>query len=109
MSALLKRRATHSMVVSDPLVYPYCTQAGNFLPVMPDMTVPFLPNLVAQGQQLGLCMHVFSTICGHVDCGIVHAGMSQMGSSYTRVIPVVIMVGGRPLLLELTAKEPRIF
>lgn len=30
MSIVLKCRATHSMVVSDPLVYRYCMQAGKF-------------------------------------------------------------------------------
>ena len=97
------------MVVSDPLVYHCCTPAGKFVPVLLDRSNPLLPPFVAQGPQLGLCMHVFSTICSHVDCGIVHAGTSQMDSSYTRVIPVVTTVGGRPLPLELTAKEPRIF
>ncbi len=53
------------MVVSDPLVCHYCTQAGKFVPDLLDTS---MPDFVAQGQQLSLCMHVYSSICGHVNC-----------------------------------------
>lgn len=55
---MLTRRVIHSMVVSDPLACHYCTQAGKFVPDLLNMSIPLLPVLVAQGQQLGVCMHV---------------------------------------------------
>jgi hypothetical protein len=95
------------MVVSDPLVYHYCTPAGKFVPDLLDMSVPLWPAFVSS--LVGACMHEISTICGHVDYGILHAGTSQMDFSCTRVTLVATTVGGRPLPLEPTAKEPRIF
>ncbi len=74
VSIVLKRRATHNMGVSDPLAYHYCTQAGKFVPVLLHMSIPYLPTFVAQGQQLSPCMHVFSTICGHVDMAMCMQG-----------------------------------